>query len=308
MRKICSSIVILVSLFFVCSCFAQANNTQLVLDAANTFKLPKNFRTTDTSLPLNSGISSIGLHNLHIVGSGEFSQLQLQDAIQQLHKPIIIVDLRQESHGFIDGNAVSWYGVYNEANMNKTNQQIAADEANLLKALTNQPTVVVLKKIKKDRTNGTIINGTPITLATNNVESEADLVQHYQLAYQRFYVTDRHRPTDATVDQFIQFENHIPAGTTLYFHCRAGQGRTTTFMAMDDMMHNAKQVSLNDIVQREYLLGGINLLKNKANSKKTESLSAQRSMFIEHFYDYCRANNDNYQTSWQTWLQNHPYP
>lgn len=307
MRKIYSSLLILVSLFFMYSSFAVSDDTQLVLDATNKFKLPKHFRTTDMPLPSTAGVSMVGLQDLHIAGSGEFSALQLQDAIQQLHKPIIIVDLRQESHGLIDGDAVSWYGNHNGANITKTDQQSAADETNKLTTLRNQQTVIVLKVHKKDRLEGIITGGEPITLAVNNIESEADLAHQFQLDYQRFYVTDRHPPTDATVDQFIQFVNHVPPGTTLYFHCRAGEGRTTAFMAMVDMMHNAKQVSLNDIVLRQQLLGGINLLSDQSNNQQNDSLKSQRENFIKHFYDYCRTNNDNYQTSWSTWLQSHPY-
>jgi protein tyrosine phosphatase len=307
MRKILSSaLLFLVTFLLMYSCFAASDNSQLVLDAANKFKLPKHFRTTDVALPSNSGVSPVGLQDLHIAGSGEFSALQLQAALQQLHKPIIIVDLRQESHGLINGNAVSWYGYYNWANINKTDQQSAADEANKLAALKSQQAVIALKVSKKDRSNGVITGGKPVTLTTNNIQSEADLARQYQLGYQRFYVTDRHPPTYATVDQFIQFMKQVPPGTTLYFHCRAGEGRTTTFMAMTDMMRNAKQVSLNDIVLRQQLLGGINLLKDKSN-KSNDTLKSQRVNFIKRFYDYCRTNNDNYKTSWTAWLQSHPY-
>lgn len=308
MRKIYSSFLILFSLFFMYSCFALTDNTQLVLDAANKAILPKNFRTTDTPLPSNNlGVSIVGLQNLHIAGSAEFSELQLQQALKKLQKPIIIVDLRQESHGFINGNAVSWYGINNWANINKSDQQVAIDEANHLNALQNQQMVTVLKISKKDKVNGVIRGGKPIQLSATHIQSEAALAHQYQLGYQRFYVTDRHAPTDATVDQFIQFVKQVPAGTTLYFHCRAGQGRTTTFMAMYDMMRNAKQVSLNDIVKRQELLGGINLLKGEKNNKLTHSLSAQRTRFIEMFYQYCRTNTDNYRTTWLQWLQSHPY-
>ncbi len=307
MRKIFSPVLILLTLFFMYVCYAASDNSQLVLDATNKFKLPKHFRTTDVALPSNSNVSTVGLQDLHITGSGEFSALQLQAALQQLHKPIIIVDLRQESHGLINGNAVSWYGFNNWANINKTDQQSAADEANKLAALESQQSITALKVSKKDRSNGVITGGKSVTLATKNIQSEADLAHQYQLGYQRFYVTDRHAPTNATVDQFIQFMNQVPPGTTLYFHCRAGEGRTTTFMAMTDMMRNAKRVSLNDIVLRQQLLGGINLLKDTPSGPKNESLKAQRENFIKHFYDYCRTNNDNFRTSWSTWLQSHPY-
>lgn len=39
------------------------------------------------------------------------------------------------------------------------------------------------------------------------------------------------------------------------FHCEAGEGRTTAYMAMYDMMKNP-DVSLKDILYRQHLLGG----------------------------------------------------
>ncbi len=305
MRKINSSFLMLFTLFFMCCCYAQSTNVQLVIDATNKAQLPKHFRTTNTPLTNTAGVSTIGLQNLHIAGSAEFSELQLQQAIKQLQNPITIVDLRQESHGFINGTAVSWYGINNWANINKTDQQVALDESNRLNALHNLSTITALRVRKKDKIKGIISGGKPVTLSTTDIESEADLVHKYHLGYQRFYVTDRHAPTDATVDQFIQFVNHLPTGTTLYFHCRAGEGRTTTFMAMYDMMRNAKQVSLNDIIKRQQLLGGINLLKDDEIQALSQSLKSQRLQFIKRFYEYCRTNTNNYQTSWQQWLQNH---
>ena len=42
-----------------------------------------------------------------------------------------------------------------------------------------------------------------------------------------------------------------------HFHCKEGIGRTTTFMIMYDIMKNYKEVSLNDIIKRQYLPSGI---------------------------------------------------
>lgn len=79
-------------------------------------------------------------------------------------------------------------------------------------------------------------------------------------------------------------------------------GRTTTFMVMYDMMHNAKKVSYNDIMKREVLIGGSDILSVSDENKKNESKS--RSDFIKEFYNYCHDNNDGFQTSWSQWLKN----
>ena len=43
--------------------------------------------------------------------------------------PICIVDLREESHGFFDGIAVSWYGEHDWGNVGLTQEEALADEA-----------------------------------------------------------------------------------------------------------------------------------------------------------------------------------
>ena len=42
---------------------------------------------------------------------------------------MLIVDLRQESHGFLNGNAISWYGTRNAANEGKIGRQIEAEQS-----------------------------------------------------------------------------------------------------------------------------------------------------------------------------------
>ncbi len=77
--------------------------------------------------------------------------------------------------------------------------------------------------------------------------------------YQRFYIEDFHGPDQASVVKFVNFAKTIPDNTWLYFHCRAGRGRTTTFMSMYDMMKNAKQVTFDEIMDRQLALGGADL-------------------------------------------------
>lgn len=294
MHKICMLFTVLILALYGSVSFAYVQNPSLIIDAKNKNTLPNNFRTTQKSLVNSQGVSTVGLADLNIAGSAQFSQQQLVNATQELKKPIIIVDLRQESHGFIDGNAVSWYGFKNWANVDKTDQQAAQDEAFHLAQLKQQQGKSIILFVKKK-----IIEPKPISMTINSVQSEAELVKENHLGYQRFYVTDRRGPTDQVVDQFISFVKQLPPGTTLYFHCRQGKGRTTTFMTMYDMMRNAKTVSLQNIIERQELLGGVNLL----SSNMSGFYSEQRTQFIKQFYNYCRTNQDNFSTNWQEWLK-----
>ena len=48
--------------------------------------------------------------------------------------PVTVFDLRQEDHGFINGEPVSWYATNNWANVGKTQSEIVAEETARLAA------------------------------------------------------------------------------------------------------------------------------------------------------------------------------
>lgn len=284
-----------------------ADEPILVIDALNQPKLPNHFRTTSDTLPLGVKINTRGLSNLHAMGSAEFSEGGLLKVIEKIKAPIIVVDLRQESHGYVDGNAISWYATRDWGNLGKTSEQVEADQQKRLDFLAKKAKVT-LNKITDQNNEGQVTQVKPTVFELKNVMSEAQLTQQHKVGYIRFYVTDHIMPNDIQVDRFIEFVKGLPSAswfskaTWLYFHCRAGKGRTTTFMSMYDMMRNAKEVSLEDILQRQRALGGIDLGKLPAdNTGYKYSLLMQRVNFLNNFYQYCKTNQDNFATTWSAW-------
>lgn len=262
--------------------------TELVLDSRNVAGLPKNFRKSTQTLP--SDINSTGLSNLHIAGGAQFSKLSLQSLLQQLPaKKLTIIDLRQESHGFLNGNAISWYARGNSANAGLSSQQIEAIQSRLLRELEEENLVkvgVILSKAPNER----IDKKKGVEFAVYGVSSEAELAEKSGLNYERLYVEDFHAPTTKQVDRFIQIVRELSPDHWIYFHCRAGIGRTTTFMAMYDMLKNAKQVPFDDILARQVALGGKDLAE-----------STERLKFLKRFYEYAKENKDNFDTSFAAW-------
>jgi hypothetical protein len=121
----------------------------------------------------------------------------------------------------------------------------------------------------------------------------------------RLPVPDHMRPSDKQVDRFVKLVRAVgkDKGTWLHVHCEAGDGRTTTFLAMYDMMHNARAVSFEDIVHRQWLLGGIDLLATNARAPWKREYARKRAEFIKKFYRYCRENKDGFKTMWSAWLE-----
>lgn len=230
-----------------------------------------------------------------------FSESGLQAIKQQIPaEKITIVDLRQESHGFVNGMAVTWYGTRNEANAGKSLLEITMDEQSKLNGLLQDKQMSLAVKTTKAGDNGEIEATKSDTFAVEGVATEEQLAQSLGFNYYRLPVPDHHRPSDGDVDQFISFVNALPLDTWLHFHCRAGRGRTTTFMVMYDMMKNAKTTSMEEILTRHSDAGGIEFKDAEARDWRQQYTEA-RNLFIKDFYEYCRTNNDGYTSSWSSW-------
>ena len=286
---------------------ADAGSPVLVWDVPPGARsgLPRSFRTSDSALKAKGGglpPNLFGLSRLHAAGCGEFSADNLKAMLDALHGRVTIFDLRQEDHGFIDGEAVSWFATRNWANAGKSAPASAASEREHLKAITLGGVVTLMSDAATK--NG---SAPPERLTVRTVQSERELVEGLGAAYVRIAVTDHCRPSDEAVDQFILAIRPMAEGTWPVFHCRAGQGRTTTFLVLYDMLRNARAVSLADIVDRQALLiGDYNVLSNDPGGDlepwKVE-LYADRAAFVRAFYDYARANPDGLPMLWSEWLK-----
>lgn len=299
LRKLCLAMLLTFMLTTGTLAWAASAEPLLVLDARNLPALPKHFRTALYPLPDN--VNAEGLSDLYIAGGAQFSKLALQKILHRLGtKRLTIIDLREESHGFLNGNAVSWYGYRDAANANKTPLQIEEDQSRLLADLGQQVNAVVYPILDKTP-KGRIAKTQSVEFLVHGVSSEADLVNNARLKYYRIYVQDFHAPSDKQVDRFIQIVKQIPANQWIYFHCRAGIGRTTTFMAMYDMMHNAKKISLANILTRQAALGGKDLSELPPPDNFKYKSAKERLEFLKQFYQYAQENDDDFKTSWTSW-------
>jgi protein-tyrosine phosphatase len=262
-------------LFFTLLIGAKVPTKPPLIDADNNFELPKKFRITK------------GLPNLNLVGSAQFSEQNLNYIILHNLKPKYIFDLREESHGFLNGIAISWYEKNNWGNLHRTEQQINKIQNQLLAS------VKYLKKVSvyKTKPDKDLIEIPPMSIF-----SERALAYKHNITYAHIPVSDHRRPNDEQVDYFIKIVRQIPKEEPLYFHCRGGKGRTTTFMAMVDMMRNGKNTPFEEIIRRQHELGGSNLLET--TSEQFTYYAKERLQFLKQFYIYCQQNKDNYKTSW----------
>lgn len=280
--------------------FAKITRTLLVFDAHNESELPGRFRTTNDLLSTKD-LNLTGLRHLHLAGSKQFSQLGLQAVLSRIpSKAVVVVDLRRESHGFLNGDAVSWYGPQNAANAKKTAEEVAKHEATLLDSLKHSDSRTVAEILKKTK-DAFIKKVERKSVAVKKVMSEEELVTSLDMDYQRFYVDDHHAPRNGDVNRFVEFAKNLPSETWLYFHCRGGRGRTSTFMTMYDMMKNAKRLSFEEIVQRQTALGGSRLAELPPVDSYKYEFANDRLQFLKQFYQYAKNNQDGFATKWSDW-------
>lgn len=258
----------------------------------------RNFRTSnDPFKPQSKSLPSrIGLTELHASGSSQPSTLTF-DSLKEVWKgkPLIDVDLRQESHGFLNEAPVSWFAPRDWSNRGKDLAQVDADErARLAGALkAGKLTAFSIQNVQGKEEE------TPFSLKVKSIATEQEVATHAGLQYFRIPVTDHLKPTDADVDRFLEFVQKLPKDAWLHFHCEAGDGRTTTFMSMYDMLRNAKQVSFEDILKRQWLLGGIDLLNPPPQDSWKYPYAVERTEFLRKFYEFAKGAKPQSGSRWK---------
>lgn len=276
----------------------------IVLDAEDVGSeadIPRNFRV----VPKSWGVL--------LAGTGQFSkggfkvaQKHLMTGFNAQQKDIYVVDLREESHGFINDDAVTWYGGPLGQGLNQPVDVVEKLEQKWLNGVKPGQKIFVYT-VKKDKKTSFVKTKRPIETKVESVMSEKEMVEKMGSHYVRIPVTDHYAPESQDIDQFLDFVKTLPPGAVVLFHCRAGRGRTTTFMVLYDIL-KSPDVSLVDIVKRHADIGGIDLIGSA--HKKTSwnrAPAIKREKIVEDFYEYRHAPDGYEKTSWTKWTQKH-YP
>ena len=237
------------------------NKTLIVLDSASNSGLPDRFRD---------------ITNLNISGSSQFTKSQINNLKEAINKPnICIVDLRQESHGMLNDFAISFFSPYTDLNNGLTTEEVIKKENSQLSSIKIGSNVDIYHK------TGRLFK----EVTAEFVSNEDSIVTNDNMQYKRYAVKDNGSPTPIIVDNFVEFIKNKPTDLHIHFHCDAGEGRTTLFMAMYQTMLNNTNLSLNQIISYQYNIGGVLLTDNKNQLE-----------FLQEFYNYVSENKStNYE-------------
>jgi hypothetical protein len=261
----------------------------------------------------NRNINPLGLAPLRASGSSDFTVRGLNLVLLRIaaacernglsNPPVIVVDLREESHGYLNSNdLVSWMTEHNWGNKGYSQEQALARESLYLAGLQVRGQALACNE-GDYKTNRVTLK----TLNVTNAVTEQWVVERAGAQYVRIPVTDYMRLSDRNVDQFIELVRHLPPDAWLHFHCKAGLGRATTCLILWDILHNGDQLTLPEITKRQaQLLDGVtDLLKVDPKSPAWERAAAQeRADFLRTFYEYAKTKPLSPDApTWSAWLK-----
>ena len=277
----------------------------LLLDVEDSNALPRRFRSTRGTLP--KAIEENGLAELNVSGSAQFAALQFKSILKFLGNygispgQIVVVDLREEPHAFINGDAILWYARGAWWTQGDPLAHVLKNEKeNLAKLTLGQR--IVLKRIAHKDAAGYVKDITDHSLVITSLMTEEDVVLGNGAHYIRLPVTDHMRPEDKDVDQFLDLVKSLPPQAWIHFHCHAGQGRTSTFMVMYDMLRNLN-LSRDAIIDRQVKLGSLDIRRLSGPLKARKHPGERmRIEFIHLFYDYLHSPDGYGKNSYTTWV------
>lgn len=286
----------------------------IILDTLNSDELPARFRTPHFAKSVDhNGVRLDGFYDLKISGSNQFSQGQLEAIVEYLirhyhvkRENIAVVDLREEPHGLINGDAVTFYYGPLYTLKNKSPDEVLVSDRQRINQVRGMPYIILNKMPVSD--TGMPRNKKPMIMPVKSAMTEQELATMVGVQYIRIPVTDHFRPDHNDVDQFLDFVEKLPPGAWLHFKCRGGRGRTTTFMLMYDMLKNPS-LPKEEFAKRQVLIHGTDLSMIPISGKKKWKwfLSRERFHFVERFYEYLHAADGYGYQKWSQWVVIH-YP
>jgi len=247
--------------------------------------LPKSARILNGPYALGTmpGVPSrIGLDLLRGSASGQLTESSLHFLTNRLPNPslVTVVDLREESHGFVNGVPICWVLPDSTwTNEGKTVAMIEADEKERLQEILKNGFVIL-----DPETN-------PLRLIVGQVQTERELVESLGMQYERIPITENHHPADEQVDRLVKLIQTLPEGRWLHGHCHGGRGRATLFAALFDILKNHEHFKVEEILMRQLLLGGTDLMNVPDDFRHDVAL--ERIQFFRTFYTYVKETQGN---------------
>jgi hypothetical protein len=209
--------------------------TYLISDAG-----PDNFRNAMTL-----GEHPYRASGSHQVGIADWARILAPVVLAYQPKRIWLVDLREETHGYFNGEPVSWYADNDFSNVGQDKRWIIKHEEMMVNLHANSQTELFVIEddasddLKQERVLPT--SYTPLWVGSARTEDEVagllDLIfKPTNVQYCRIPVTDHCAPSKFALTDLDVLSSQVGKDDWVHFHCHGGDGRTTSFLAMYDML------------------------------------------------------------------------
>lgn len=281
----------------------------LILNTINESKQTlSNFRSTqDLWIDPSKKTNFAGLNSYFASGSSQYSKVGLTlflDRVKKLGKNVIVVDLRHDDHLFVNGMNVSSFETKDALQKPREASAIIQSE-NALKAKILKQRGVVIHAIDTRYPKNDFDNRLTLVVKPEKVETPEELVRSLGAEYCLIGCKRFSESSDEDIDHFVSIVRSHPVDTWFHFHCKKGKSRTTFFMILLDMMHNADRVSKEEIIARQFEIGGSNLLDITPKDPFWPEEKESKKQWIEclaRFHRYCAENKaSNFAKSWREW-------
>jgi len=135
------------------------------------------------------------------------------------------------------------------------------------------------------------------------IASGYEEAKKYGFIYKNLVIGSRFMVPDEAIDAIVTFVDDLPQDAWVHFHCLHGKGRTSMLLVMYDIMKNAPQVALRDIIKRQHLLGSVDLADTSVWVKGgyTKEQLENRKKFIENFYEFICQRKAGGISRWSDW-------
>lgn len=205
---------------------------------------PDNFR--DAMTLTENPYRASGSHQL---GIADF--VRVLDPVVSTYAPSVLylVDLREETHGYFNGAPVSWYADNDFGNVGQSKEWILRQEEALLHVHKGQSTSVftIEDDANDDLQQERVLPVSFTRMLVGSVRTEkevaailSDVFKPIAVEYVRIPVTDHCAPSEQALGSLVSVFATASQNSWVHFHCHGGDGRTSTFLALYDILCQKK--------------------------------------------------------------------
>ena len=237
-----------------------------------------NFRSMQDEIIADEDVDLTGLRELRASGGFSVGYRDIKRRLSHVDGTKIIIDGMSSDHGYVREVPITMLGYH---------MRRPPDYRHLLRRL--------------------FLTGT-FDKREDLIVKPVDEARKFGLSYENVKIISKTVLTDENVEQILNLFENAPSDAWFHFHCHHGKGRTSTMVVMLDIVKNAPQVALQDIVKRHSLLGSTNFFDTKVWKRGTYSkdLLEARKKFIEDFYNFVVQRKQGGIQNWTQWRRAHP--